>query len=114
MKRDPRITRIGALLRRTSVDELPQLLNIIAGEMSIVGPRPALPREVIAYDEAMRLRLGGLPGLTCTWQVSGRADIPFEQQVQLDVDYLQKRSLVGDIKLILRTIPAVVTARGAY
>ncbi len=114
MKRDPRVTRVGALLRRASLDELPQLINIVRGQMSIVGPRPALPREVVDYDEASLQRLGGLPGLTCTWQVSGRADIPFDQQVQLDVDYLQQRSLWGDIKLIAKTIPAVITARGAY
>jgi lipopolysaccharide/colanic/teichoic acid biosynthesis glycosyltransferase len=114
MKRDPRVTRVGALLRRTSLDELPQLINILRGQMSIVGPRPALPREVVGYDATSRQRLDGLPGLTCTWQVSGRADIPFEQQVQLDVDYLQQRTLWGDIKLIARTIPAVLTARGAY
>ena len=114
MKRDPRVTRVGALLRRTSLDELPQLINILRGQMSIVGPRPALPREVVDYDDASRQRLDGLPGLTCTWQVSGRADIPFEQQVRLDVDYLQKRTLWGDIKLIFKTIPAVITARGAY
>ena len=114
MKRDPRVTRVGAILRRLSLDELPQLINIVAGHMSIVGPRPALPREVLGYDDAMRERLKGLPGLTCTWQVSGRADIPFAQQVALDVDYLRDRSLWGDLKLIFRTVPAVIMARGAY
>ncbi len=114
MKRDPRVTRVGAVLRRTSADELPQLINILLGDMSIVGPRPALPREVVGYDAVSRARLYGLPGLTCTWQVSGRADIPFDEQVALDVDYLRQRSLWGDIKLILKTIPAVISARGAY
>lgn len=114
MKRDPRVTRVGAVLRRLSLDELPQLINIAAGEMSVVGPRPALPREVLGYGEAERARLAGRPGLTCTWQVSGRADIPFDRQVELDVAYLANRSLVTDLKLVLQTVPAVLTARGAY
>lgn len=114
MRRDPRITRVGAVLRRLSLDELPQLFNILAGEMSIVGPRPALPREVLTYGPAHRERLVGLPGLTCTWQVSGRAEIPFEDQVVLDVEYLRTRSFAYDMKIIARTIPAVITARGAY
>lgn len=114
MKRDPRVTRVGAVLRRLSLDELPQLINIAAGEMSVVGPRPALPREVLGYAAAQRGRLGGRPGLTCTWQVSGRADIPFEQQVELDVAYLAKRSMLTDLMLIARTVPAVLAARGAY
>jgi exopolysaccharide biosynthesis WecB/TagA/CpsF family protein len=114
MKRDPRITRIGSILRRLSLDELPQLFNIMAGEMSVVGPRPALPREVVTYEAGVRERLSGLPGLTCTWQVSGRADIPFEQQVELDIAYLRSRTFLQDIALIFRTVPAVLTARGAY
>jgi lipopolysaccharide/colanic/teichoic acid biosynthesis glycosyltransferase len=113
LRRDPRVTRVGAILRRTSLDELPQLFNVLAGEMSLVGPRPALPGEVLAYDPASAERLNGLPGLTCTWQISGRAEISFEDQVRLDVDYLRHRSLWGDIKLILKTIPAVLTARGS-
>jgi exopolysaccharide biosynthesis WecB/TagA/CpsF family protein len=114
MKRDPRVTRVGAALRRLSLDELPQLINIFAGDMSVVGPRPALPREVVGYHVDARARLMGKPGLTCTWQVSGRADIPFERQVELDVTYLRSRSLLADMALILRTVPAVITARGAY
>ncbi|MDZ3830808.1 MAG: WecB/TagA/CpsF family glycosyltransferase [Sphingopyxis sp.] len=114
MKRDPRITRVGALLRRLSLDELPQLFNIAAGDMSVVGPRPALPGEVLRYAPEQRERLAGLPGLTCTWQVSGRADIPFEQQALLDIAYLRGRSFLQDLALIFRTIPAVLTARGAY
>lgn len=114
MKRDPRVTRVGAALRRLSLDELPQLINIAAGEMSIVGPRPALPDEVVGYQSDARARLLGKPGLTCTWQVSGRAEIPFEQQIELDVTYLRSRSLLADLALILRTVPAVITARGAY
>lgn len=114
MKRDPRITRVGSVLRRLSLDELPQLLNIVTGDMSVVGPRPALPREVLTYDRGQRERLSGRPGLTCTWQVSGRAEIPFLEQVRLDVEYLRNRSFLRDIGLILRTVPAVLTARGAY
>lgn len=114
MKHDPRVTRVGAILRRLSLDELPQLLNILSGQMSLVGPRPALPREVLTYTPAALQRLGGKPGLTCTWQVTGRANIPFEQQVELDVAYLRSRSLLTDLLLIARTIPAVLTARGAY
>ncbi|ATW05554.1 UDP-phosphate galactose phosphotransferase [Sphingorhabdus sp. YGSMI21] len=114
MKSDPRITRIGKLIRRTSLDELPQILNILAGQMSVVGPRPALPDEVLAYKDKERGRLTGKPGLTCTWQVSGRADIPFEQQVDMDLEYLSKRSLLRDLVLITRTVPAVITGRGAY
>jgi exopolysaccharide biosynthesis WecB/TagA/CpsF family protein len=114
MKRDPRITRAGALLRRTSMDELPQLINVLRGEMSLVGPRPALPSEVTTYRGLSWRRLAGKPGITCIWQVSGRAEIPFERQVQMDVAYLRRRSLWTDLGLLLRTIPAVLTARGAY
>ena len=114
MKHDPRITSVGRWIRRLSLDELPQIFNVIRGEMSIVGPRPALPQEVITYDDRARARLQGAPGLTCTWQVSGRADIPFEQQVELDVEYLKDRSLMRDITLIAKTVPAVLTGRGAY
>jgi len=114
MRHDPRVTRVGAVLRRLSLDELPQLFNIAVGDMSIVGPRPALPHEVLAYAPEQRERLVGRPGLTCTWQVSGRAEIPFEQQVRLDIEYLRTRSFFKDIALILRTVPAVLTARGAY
>lgn len=114
MKRDPRITRVGGWLRRLSLDELPQLFNVVRGEMSIVGPRPALPQEVLTYDERARQRLRGAPGLTCSWQVSGRAEIPFEQQVEMDIAYLEERSLTKDIALIVKTVPAVVSGRGAY
>lgn len=114
MKRDPRVTLVGCWLRRLSLDELPQLINIVEGSMSVVGPRPALPREVLCYDRKSRQRLTGTPGLTCTWQVSGRADIPFDRQVELDVEYLRRRSLLQDMLLIIRTIPAVLKARGAY
>ncbi len=114
MRDDPRVTRVGRLLRRLSLDELPQLFNIIAGDMSVVGPRPALVREVLDYTPAQRQRLSGRPGLTCTWQVSGRAEIPFAVQAELDIAYLERRSFLTDLKLILLTVPAVLTARGAY
>ncbi|MXO88755.1 WecB/TagA/CpsF family glycosyltransferase [Altererythrobacter aestuarii] len=114
MKRDPRITRVGSLLRRTSLDELPQLFNVLLGDMSLVGPRPALPHEVTAYWQRALRRLDTRPGITCIWQVSGRAEIPFSQQVEMDIDYVESQGMMRDLGLLLRTIPAVVTARGAY
>lgn len=114
MRDDPRVTRIGKFLRRFSLDELPQLFNVLKGEMSLVGPRPALPREVVQYSPVDYGRLQGIPGLTCSWQVGGRAEIPFEEQVLLDITYLQGRSLLGDIILLFKTVPAVLTGRGAY
>ena len=114
MKRDPRITPVGRLIRRTSVDELPQLWCVLRGEMSLVGPRPPLVGEVARYSLHDRERLAVTPGLTCIWQVSGRSEIPFPEQVRLDLRYVHERSLWGDIKLILRTIPAVIGGRGAY
>lgn len=114
MKRDPRITRVGSFLRRTSLDELPQLFNVVLGDMSLVGPRPALPQEVTAYWQRALRRLDVRPGITCIWQVSGRAEVPFTQQVEMDIDYVERHGLLRDMGLLLRTIPAVVTARGAY
>ncbi|MES1952041.1 WecB/TagA/CpsF family glycosyl transferase [Salinisphaera sp. S4-8] len=114
MKSDPRITRVGAFIRKTSLDELPQLLNVLKGDMSIVGPRPALAEEVVTYAGRSWGRLGGKPGITCTWQVSGRAEIPFEGQVALDIDYLGQKSVLHDIALMFRTVPAVLSRRGAY
>lgn len=114
MKRDPRITRIGALIRKASIDELPQLINVIKGDMSLVGPRPPLASEVAQYSRADRVRLKVLPGITCIWQVCGRSDIPFEQQVELDLQYIESQSIWVDIMLLIKTIPAVLTARGAY
>ncbi len=111
---DPRMTRLGRLLRKTSIDELPQLINVLKGDMSIVGPRPPVPEEVAWYSPFDLRRLEVRPGLTCTWQVSGRSDVPFEEQVQLDVQYIENRSLWFDSKLILLTIPAVLSGRGAY
>ncbi len=114
MRRDPRITRVGSLLRRTSLDELPQLFNVFGGTMSLVGPRPALPQEVTAYSSRAFKRLSAKPGITCTWQVSGRAEIPFERQVEMDIDYVERPSLLRDFVLLARTLPAVLSARGAY
>jgi exopolysaccharide biosynthesis WecB/TagA/CpsF family protein len=114
LRRDPRVTPVGRWLRKSSLDELPQLWNVLKGDMSLVGPRPPLPHEVARYTPAHRRRLEAKPGLTCLWQVSGRADLPFERQVALDIEYLGKRSVLLDIAILLRTIPAVVTARGAY
>lgn len=114
MKRDPRVTWIGRIIRKLSIDELPQLWCVLKGDMSLVGPRPPVPREVALYTLADRRRLDVTPGLTCIWQVSGRSDIPFPQQVQLDVQYIESQSLWLDIKLLLQTIPAVLLGKGAY
>ncbi len=114
MRQDPRITPLGRLLRRSSLDELPQLFNVFVGDMSLVGPRPPLPREVAHYTLEDRKRLNVIPGLTCLWQISGRSDIPFTKQVQLDKEYIQSRSFWKDISILLRTIPAILTGRGAY
>lgn len=113
-KDDPRITPVGRLLRRSSLDELPQLWNVLRGQMSLVGPRPALPEEVALYSPHALQRLAGLPGLTGLWQVSGRANVSFEEMVELDLRYLQSASLRGDLKLLLRTFGAVALAQGAY
>lgn len=114
MRRDPRCTPIGRWMRIFSLDELPQLWNVLLGHMSLVGPRPPLPREVERYTLAERRRLDAVPGLTCFWQVQGRSEIPFPQQVQLDVQYIESQSLWLDIKLLLLTVPAVLFGRGAY
>ncbi|MCB9897817.1 MAG: sugar transferase [Planctomycetes bacterium] len=114
MRRDPRVTRLGQILRRTSLDETPQLLNVLLGHMSIVGPRPPLPAEVAKYTPAQRRRLEIKPGLTCLWQVSGRSLLEFDDQVALDVEYIERRSLWLDLVILARTIPAVFAARGAF
>jgi lipopolysaccharide/colanic/teichoic acid biosynthesis glycosyltransferase len=114
MKNDPRIIPIGRFIRKASIDELPQLWNVMKGDMSLVGPRPALPSEVNQYSLADRKRLEVIPGITCIWQVSGRSNIPFPQQVQLDVQYIQSQSILLDLKLLFKTIPAVLLSRGAY
>jgi len=115
MKRDPRITRVGRFIRRFSIDELPQLLNVLKGDMSLVGPRPPLPREVAQYSIADHKRLDVIPGITCIWQVSGRSDIPFEEQVELDKQYIREyQGIWSDIALLLRTVGAVFSGNGAY
>lgn len=114
MRRDPRITRVGEFLRKTSIDELPQLLNVLKGDMSIVGPRPPLPQEVARYSLHDLRRLEVVPGLTCIWQVHGRGDVPFPEQVKMDISYVEQQSFLLDVKLILLTIPAVILGKGAY
>ena len=108
MKYDPRITRVGKFIRKTSLDELPQLFNVLKGDMSLVGPRPAIPREVEQYTAYQKQRLFVKPGLTCIWQVSGRNNIGFDEWVELDIEYIKTRNLWLDIKLILMTIPAML------
>lgn len=114
LKRDPRVTKVGRVIRKLSIDELPQLLNVIRGDMSLVGPRPPLANEVAQYKRSDHRRLAVLPGLTCFWQVCGRSDIPFDQQVELDVKYIEAQSFWLDITLLIKTVPAVLLARGAY
>ena len=113
MKADPRVTAVGRFIRKYSVDELPQLINILRGEMSIVGPRPPVPQEVAQYEPWQRRRLSVRPGLTCVWQVSGRNEISFEQWMYLDMQYIDNWSLGQDLGLILKTVPVVLTGRGA-
>lgn len=114
MRDDPRITRIGRFIRKASIDELPQLWNVMCGDMSLVGPRPALPSEVEQYSLEERQRIMIKPGITCFWQVSGRSTLSFSEQVQLDVEYIQSQSFWLDMRLLMKTIPAVILARGAY
>ena len=114
MQEDPRITKVGHFIRKYSIDELLQLVNILKGDMSIIGPRPALPREVAEYGEFDKLRLLVKPGLSCYWQISGRSNIPFDEWMKLDVKYIKEMSLLTDIKIILLTFPAVLKGDGAY
>jgi lipopolysaccharide/colanic/teichoic acid biosynthesis glycosyltransferase len=112
--RDPRLTRIGAFLRRTSLDELPQLWNVLRGEMSLVGPRPLPVRDVQRFSEAWLMRrFSVLPGITGLWQVSGRSHLSFDQWIQLDLAYIDRWSLWLDLLILMRTMPAVVSGRGA-
>jgi lipopolysaccharide/colanic/teichoic acid biosynthesis glycosyltransferase len=113
IKNDPRLTRIGRWLRKFSFDELPQFYNVWRGDMSIVGPRPPLPREVELYTPADRRRLAVKPGITCFWQVGGRAEIDFSGQVQLDVRYIECQSFLVDVKILAQTVPAVISGKGA-
>ncbi|MGN6250469.1 MAG: sugar transferase [Marmoricola sp.] len=114
IRADPRITPVGRVLRRLSLDELPQLLNVLEGSMSLVGPRPALPAEVATYDARERRRLAVLPGLTGLWQVSGRSDLSWEESVALDLAYVEGACLRLDLVILARTVPAVLLGRGAY
>ncbi|MGE3267409.1 MAG: sugar transferase [Chloroflexota bacterium] len=114
IRQDPRVTGIGRALRRTSLDELPQLFNVLLGQMSLVGPRPPVPSEVAQYEDWQLGRLRAIPGMTGLWQVSGRSDVPFHDMVRLDLHYIRNWSLWLDLEIILRTIPAVVGNRGAY
>ena len=114
IKDDPRITKVGKWIRALSLDELPQLFNVFGGKMSLVGPRPPVPREVALYSMQDRRRLEAIPGITCFWQVGGRAEIDFPQQVELDVLYIERQSFWTDVKILLKTIPAVVNRKGAY
>jgi len=114
IRNDPRITRVGRVLRKYSLDEGPQLVNVLRGEMSLVGPRPPLPEEVELYEPRYLRRLDVTPGLTCLWQISGRNELGFERWMELDLYYVEHRSLMLDIEILLRTLPAVISARGAY
>ncbi len=114
MKDDPRITRTGRFIRKFSIDELPQLWNVLNGSMSLVGPRPPVPSEVDQYSMKDRRRLDVKPGITCIWQVSGRSEITFSEQVELDVDYIESHSVLTDVKILFKTIPAVLLGKGAY
>lgn len=113
-RRDPRVTPLGRLLRRSSLDELPQLLNVLMGDMSLVGPRPALPQEVRLYPARALERLSCLPGITGVWQVSGRADIAFDAMIDMDIAYARQATLLTDLRLLWQTLGAVVSGRGAY
>jgi lipopolysaccharide/colanic/teichoic acid biosynthesis glycosyltransferase len=114
LTRDPRTTRIGRFIRQTSIDELPQFLNVLRGEMSLVGPRPPLPEEVAKYESWHRRRLEVKPGLTCLWQISGRSRLGFNEWMRLDLEYIKRQSFWTDARILLRTIPAVLSREGAY
>ena len=114
MKKDPRITPIGRFIRKFSIDELPQLFNVLLGDMSLVGPRPPLPSEVRTYTLEERKRLNITPGITCLWQVSGRSELPFSKQIALDKEYIASQSMWKDFLILLKTIPAILTGKGAW
>ncbi|HEY7704574.1 MAG TPA: sugar transferase [Acidimicrobiia bacterium] len=114
IRQDPRVTRVGRVLRKLSIDELPQLAHVLTGEMSLVGPRPPLPAEVETYSWCQLQRLLVKPGLTCTWQVSGRADLNFDTWVRMDIEYIHGWSPRSDLRLLAKTVPAVLSGRGAY
>ena len=114
MKNDPRVTRVGRFIRRYSIDEMPQFLNVLQGDLSVVGPRPPVPREVAQYSLADRKRLHVKPGLTCLWQIQGRSEIPFKDQVRLDLQYIHSQSVLKDLMIMVKTVPAVLFGRGAF
>ena len=114
IKDDPRITKVGKFIRKTSIDELPQLINVIKGDMSLVGPRPSLPKEVEKFEQWMMERLEVKPGLTCIWQISGRNNIDFEDWMKLDIKYVRERSFKLDMKLILKTVLVLLGDKNAY
>ena len=114
MKYDPRITPVGRFIRKFSIDELPQLFNVILGDMSLVGPRPPLPSEVRTYTLEERKRLNITPGITCLWQVSGRSELPFSKQIALDKEYIAGRGAGKDFIILLKTVPAILTGKGAW
>jgi lipopolysaccharide/colanic/teichoic acid biosynthesis glycosyltransferase len=114
ISRDPRVTRIGRVLRVTSLDEIPQFLNVLGGDMSLVGPRPPIPEEVEQYEPWQWRRLDVKPGITCLWQISGRSTLSFKEWMRLDLEYIKHRSFWLDLRILLRTIPAVLSREGAY
>ncbi|MBR4956932.1 MAG: sugar transferase [Lentisphaeria bacterium] len=114
MTYDPRITPVGRFIRKFSIDELPQLFNVLLGDMSLVGPRPPLPQEVKSYSIEERKRLNITPGITCIWQVSGRSELPFHKQMALDKEYIASRSTWKDFVILLKTVPAILTGKGAW
>ena len=114
IRNDPRITKVGKVIRKLSIDELPQLAHVLSGKMSLVGPRPHLPEEVAAYDLRAYRRLTVKPGITCIWQVSGRADLNFDTWIDLDLEYIDTWSLTSDAKILFKTVPAVLSGKGAY
>jgi exopolysaccharide biosynthesis polyprenyl glycosylphosphotransferase len=114
ISRDPRVTRVGRLLRVTSIDEVPQFFNVLRGEMSLVGPRPPIPEEVAQYEPWQCRRLDVRPGITCLWQISGRSKLSFKEWMRLDLEYIKHQSFWLDVRILLRTIPAVLSREGAY
>jgi lipopolysaccharide/colanic/teichoic acid biosynthesis glycosyltransferase len=113
MRNDPRITRVGRFLRKTSIDELPQFWNVLRGDMSVVGPRPPIPSEVREYHRWQRRRLSMRPGITCIWQISGRSDVKFDRWMELDLQYIDNWSFWDDLKIVFKTIPVVLIGKGA-
>jgi lipopolysaccharide/colanic/teichoic acid biosynthesis glycosyltransferase len=114
IREDPRITKVGAFLRRSSLDEVPQLFNVLCGQMSVVGPRPQIPTEVELYEPWQRRRLDVKPGITCLWQIAGRSHVGFDEWMRLDLEYVRRRSLRLDLWIVLHTLPAVIARKGAY